>query len=310
MPTAQYRKFKAYAGFVVRGNTPVAMPDASRPHISRAFYVLAQLEAANWGTVQSYDGCGISAGPLHAIAVSPSTKKPGSLWPLLSTLFEHSPPTLSPQVDALRTLLADAGAVVTPQGVLVERKSGRPFRGDEIHSLLSTPRGVVPSAGPVFEQAMKVALTFHRAFSSPTTFAAQEAYTVKWLLDGNRKGEFETYSRYARTSVTASRMPYFLSYATGEEDIGPHLDIAMCAYHAFSVNGPTPAARALSAAMGKSTRVETFAKTLIRGLGTSTYGRWKDNDENTSRYDKTRRVIEKMPFWDKKLVRELLPENL
>lgn len=313
MPTApiQYRTYRDYAGFIVRGNIPVPIPDSNAPHIVRAAYLLSQMEAANYGTVQSYDGCGISAGPLHAIAVSPSTKKQGALWGLLANIFEQVEPGDDNAVDELRAFFKNRGVVVTQNGALVYRENGRKVGGEDIRSILfSSPNGVTPSSGPAHIVAKATVMRFHRAFSSPSTFRAQEAFTIKWLMSGRQEIEANAYSKYAKTPLRPADVSNFLSSAT-QQDLGQPLDLAMCIYHAFTVNGPSPAATALGQAMVhlRSAPI-AFAKTLVRRLGTSSYGRWKDTTDGNNRYDKTRKAVLRLPYWDHQLVDELMPENL
>lgn len=309
MPTALYRTYKEYAGFLVRGEVPVPVPDSSEPHVVRAAYLLSQMEAANYGTVQSYDGCGISAGPLHAIAFSPASKQQGALWPLIADIFAQVPKNSDPAVDELRQFLRSRGVNVTPLGRLVYIENGKKVTGEDIRShLFRSPFGFVPASGPAHEAAKQIVLTFHHAFSSSSTFNAQQQFTVKWLLRGNTNNESAAYSKYAAMPVQTVDMPNFLATAT-QTDLGVELDLAMCVYHAFTVNGPTPAAQCLMAAATAKTAVG-FAKILIRKLGTHTYGRWADSDDNRNRYDKTRLAVMKLPYWDRELVSGLMPENL
>ena len=56
-------------GFVVRGGPEVQPPRVDK-HMGRAFWLLSKLEAANWGTVQNYDGAGMSAGRARSFSTS------------------------------------------------------------------------------------------------------------------------------------------------------------------------------------------------------------------------------------------------
>ena len=62
-----------------------------------------------------------------------------------------------------------------------------------------------------------------------------------------------------------------------------------------------PAGTALKRARDKS----DFARRLIRNLGTSSYGVWKEK-----RYAHTRRAVRKAGLWDAKLVSALMPAKL
>lgn len=309
MPDAQYRTYKSYSGFVVRGSTPIEAPDPKAPHTTWAFFLLSRMEAANWGTVQNYDGAGMSAGPLHAIAVSPSTKAQGSLWELVAEIFAACPVGTSGPVDQLRSTFLANGWEVTVNGAVVDRQNGRRVQGEDLRIFLSGPLGAV-RVGSSFEgSARKMANLFSLVFSDPKTFRVQEAYTVKWLLRGQRETEFAAYAKYSKTLVTAANMANFLSYATHVE-LGFELDLAMCVYHAFSVNAPAPAVDELRKAMVAKTS-EEFARRLIRGLGTRRFARWADTPDNKNRYDKTRIAVRQhgLDRWGPELVTPLMPEN-
>lgn len=308
MPTAKYQTFRNYAGYLVRGEVRVQPPAPDATHLQAAFYVLSQVEAAFWGTVQSYDGAGISAGPLHAIAFSPASKTQGALWKLLAMIIAACPKGTTPTVDELIGWLAMQGMTITLGGVLVSTADAKPVRGEAIRTLVAAPNGLVPPTGSVNEYAKKVALLFNSVFSDPKTFKAQTDFTIQWLLQGNRDNEFAAYAKYSKMPVTPSNVEHYLSFAK-QLDLGSHLDLAMAVYHAFTVNAPAPAADELSKAMSQRT-VEQFAKTLIRGLGSRNYARWHDTDDNSSRYDHVRLACAAANRWDPALLAELMPVNL
>ena len=120
--------------------------------------------------------------------------------------------------------------------------------------------------------------------------------------------EFNAYTKYSATKIAPSNMSNFLSYATGEQ-LGPYLDLAMCVYHAFTVNGPVPAADELRKAMVAKTARE-FAWKLIHGLGARNFGRWHDTTDNTSRYDHTRIAVTKAGRWPVSMIGEVMPESI
>lgn len=306
MPNIQHRTYKSYAGFLIRGSTPVSPPDNTDLHMEMAFYLLAQMEASKWGTVQSYDGAGMSAGPLHAIAYLRGSKQQGALWELVSEMIEASP-TIPGSVQ-MRKWLKEHGMHLTIEGKVVYLHSARTVPGEDLRTLLSGPAGY---AREDHEPAREAALLFHTLFSDPNTFRTQKNYTIKWLLEGQQDLELAAYTKYSATRVTPLNMRNFLTYAT-QPDLGVALHLAMCVYHAFSVNAPAPAALELRRAMAAVPAANSylFAKTLIRGLGTRSYGRWKDTTDNTSRYDKTRLTLGKMKAWPAPFLEELMPENL
>lgn len=312
MPTARYVTFKSYSGFLVRGSVPVPPAPVDAPHVVRTFGLLSRLEASNFGTVQSYDGVGMSAGPLHAIAISRSFGQ-GPLWGLIAMIFEHAPAGACEEVDELRRFLAGHNVHVTPSGELAE-PSGQKVRGQRIRDeILSTPDGRVPTSGPVFERAKEVALMFNRVFSAPVTFNAQQAFTIRWLLRGQEETESRAYAKYSATKVKQADVPRFLVSATAK-DLGTALDLGMAVYHAFSVNAPAPAVSELRKAMVAADPQE-FARRLIRGLGTKKFARWKDTPDNKNRYDQTRIAAERAVdvngahLWSADLLSALMPVN-
>lgn len=309
MPEAQYRTYKSYAGFVVRGSTPIDTPYTTDPHTKWAFFLLSRMEAATWGTVQNYDGAGMSAGPLHAVAVLPSSKAQGQLWELVADIFTALPVGSSGAVDRLRAEFHKMGWEVTVNGAVVDRKDGKKVQGEELRTFLSGPLGYVRLDGPFEGSARKMANLFNLVFSDSKTFQIQENYTVKWLLRGQRETEFAAYAKYSKTKVQTKNVSNFLSYAS-REHLGFELDLAMCVYHAFSVNAPAPAVDELLKAMVAKTASE-FAARLIRGLGTRNFGRWKDTPDNKNRYDKTRLAVIRYGIdrWGPETIDPLMPEN-
>ncbi len=307
MPTAKYVTFKDYSGFLVRGSVPVPPVPPDAPHVVKTFYLLSRLEAANFGTVQSYDGVGMSAGPLHAIAVTRSMAQ-GPLWGLIAMIFEHCPEGTSIEVDELRKFLRGYAVYVTLEGDLVDLH-GKKVSGQYIRSsILATPNGRVPSEECwQHEQAKNVALLFNRVFSSPATFSAQQAFTIRWLLRGQQEIENRAYTKYVKIKVRPQDVMRFLSHA-GTEELGIELDLAMAVYHAFSVNAPTPAVSELRKAMSATVPRE-FVRALIRGLGTKKFARWKDTPDNKNRYDKTRLAAHSSGLWPAELIDELMPVN-
>jgi hypothetical protein len=308
MPTAKYQTFRNYAGFLVRGEARVQPPPKDDTHLHAAFYVLSQVEAAFWGTVQSYDGAGISAGPLHAIAFSPASKTQGALWKLIAQIFAACPETTNHNVDKLRTWFKANGMTLTLGGVLVNSKDAKPVTGESIRAFVSAPQGLVPAEGPVFDRALTIALLFNDVFSDPATFQAQTNFTIQWLLQGNRDAEFAAYAKYSKTTITKVNAEHYLSFAK-QLDLGSPLDLAMCVYHAFSVNAPSPAANELDKAMAEKDS-EKFARRLIRGLGSRNYARWHDTTDNSSRYDHVRMACAVSDRWLPTMLAEMMPVNL
>jgi len=306
MPEAEYVRFKDGAGFMIRGRVPVEKPKSAL-HLRQSFYIISQLEASRWGTVQNYDKAGMSAGPLHVTAVLPAQGKQGMLWELLARMFDECMES-SENVRALHDALALDGWQVTRTGSLVWWKDGKRVDMETIRTRLSAVNGLVPPEGWKHEAAKKWALLFHKAFADPCTYMTQELYTIDWLIRTQQEVELNAYTKYMAKKMSVRDATNYIQYASGI-DMGEDLHLAMVVYHAFSVNGPAPALRALRAAMSEKT-AEGFAKALIKNLGTTSYGRWRDTPDNKNRYDKTRNAVLASGYWNPERVNLLMPENL
>jgi len=309
-PNIRWVQYKTWSGVSLRGAEPVGKPTSGR-HMDRAVWLTSQLEGPYYGTVQSYDGAGMSAGLLHNVAVLPSTMQQGSLFALLRRMADQAPNALG--VAGLIGALANADLVLAEDGKLRERETGGVATGEMIRDLFAPPKGKVPRRGEDFDTACFWAEAWNRAFSDPATFVAQGDYAVTWLCAGGRQTELEAYRLFTRNPALDS--PICLTVGqNGACALPEALDFAMCVYHSFSVNGPAPAETALKqalATMKKKLDVIDFGKTLIRKLGTSGYGRWHDNpDDKGNRYDSTRLAAWRSGLWDQGLVRLLMPKDL
>lgn len=260
--------YKNWAGISIVGTQVWNLDPTTTSHLTRAAWLTAFVETgAKFGTVQSYDGAGISAGIEHKIAVLPKTLDQGSLWKLLDRLPD------SPAVLRLVAALQARGWYIDPRGQLRASTNGRLVSGTDIRSEFAPPSGTVPSSGPHFDKAVEWARLWSEAFSDPATFRAQIEEAKKSLLAGHKDVESEVYSRYASLEDAS---------AATTQNISPELDLAMCIYHSFSVNAPTRARTVLREvlALGLSERV--FSKTLVTKLGTNTFANWKQRYERTS----------------------------
>lgn len=313
MSQIRWVQYNEWSGVMIRGDVPfVGPPDVSR-HMHRAVWLTSQLEGAHWGTVQSYDGAGISAGLLHNVAVLPRSMSQGDLWAQLKMIFDAADARgnalRSAATNRLRDRLIDNRWAVREDGVLRNVDTGIAVKAVDIRNEIAPPGGKVPRKGPQFERASHWAQLFHDTFADPENRLAQVEFAVRWLARG--QGELE---------LTAYRMfgDVRLDSAIGvlADALPPAVELAMCVYHSFSVNGPAPAANALRAALAaqdpKKPDPETFAKRLIRGLGKSTFGRWHDEpgDGGRSRYDKTRRAVWGSQLWQTALSKALMPRDL
>jgi len=303
VPEVLHRVFRDHAGCLVRGTVPITAPSDPTNHMSCAAFLTSRLEAPTFGLVQSYDGAGISGGLLHNIAVMPRSLEQGSLWTLVRRILDDGPAT--PSRTALVQALADMGWEISVDGKVRDAR-GQVVGGRVLRNWIAPPEGVVPKTGPNWEQAAKVALLFHNLLADPTSFRAQERYSIEWLCAGNKAAELDVYSKYTR---------YVVDSAVGipVAQLPPAIHTAMCVYHSFSVNGPAPAAQALATAKRRMTEDPSlFAKFLIRLLGTSDFGKWHDEHGTSppsNRYDSTRIAVGKYPQWFP-MGAELMPRDL
>ncbi|HEY5658271.1 MAG TPA: hypothetical protein VIY27_10845 [Myxococcota bacterium] len=286
----QFRKTKA--GALIHGTVPVT-PDAFdlELHMHRAVYLTSALEAPKWGTVQSYDGAAMSGGLIHNIALMPKTMTQGSFFGLLRRI-ELTARDPRPFQIIWRNLAAE-GCYVAQDGKLRRTDNGKLVSGRAIRALFTPPNGNVPKRGPHWETAKAWAIAFHELFTHRSTYLAQIDFAAEWMARGRGALEMSVYNDHgvggdSPIGVRAAALP-------------PDVDLAMAVYHSFSVNGPGPAGTALKRARDKS----DFARRLIRNLGTSSYGVWKEK-----RYAHTRRAVRKAGLWDAKLVSALMPAKL
>lgn len=304
----KWYQWKNYSGFALAGTIPFDKPVNPSLHIDRAVWLAGQLEAPKWGSVQGYDGCGISGGILHHIAVARDGSQ-GSFWPLIRRVFDLLEVGSDPREGdhmAMQSIknrmrghdmqLAQDGKLRTLRGLLV---SGR-----DIRSLLGDPNGVVPRRGHAADDAKWWVESFGGLLSFPRTFKAQSDYAALWLARGNSAAELAIYQRF-------SKMVRLDTMLTVPQLALPRpVELAMCVYHAFSVNAPAPAAQCLEK-VASETDPHAFAKKLIRGLGTKKFGRWQDQPgDGASRYDKTRRAVVRSGLWDSALVADVMPVDL
>ncbi len=299
----KYITYHDYAGFLVRGTVPIVIDPSEPLHMNTAAVLTAQMEAGNWGTVQSYDGAGMSAGLLHNIAVQPRDLAQGSLWQLLAAIRDAG---MIPPLQDILNKLRERGFVLAEDGKLRSAHSGVLVDGNQIRAMLNgdamgrTPPG---STHASHVDAKHWAEKFHVLFSDSRTYKAQIRYAVRWLCQGRASEELAVYKRFVGDRLDSP-------VALRRVDLRPDIDLAMCVYHSFSTNGPTPAATILRNTLASATD-ETFARKLIRAFGLSDFGRWHDDpDDKGGRYDHTRKAVEKSGLWPKALVADLMPRNL
>jgi hypothetical protein len=312
----KFRRFKNYSGPIISGSSKLDI-NLVKTHWDRIVWLTSQVESGGkFGTVQSYDGAGMTAGITQAIAVYPrelahEDNNPeddqGVLWELLEAVREDSP-ELTKRID---DEFKEIGWVLYQGQVRYVNEDGTP--GDLVHGRvlreeLTPNQGIVPSSGEDWDTAKGWALLFHDVFSDPKSFPAQINFAETHLIKlARRKPRFLrgesvqsiVYNNDCRDTKLFSK-----------ED---PMDLAMATFFSNSVNAPALAFRLLERArILEKARNEhgtrpnwqdpiqrrNFAKTLICMLGTANYAKWNFKIV-TGRYQRTRKAA--MKIWPKHL---------
>lgn len=279
----------------VSGVTPFEAPLDPSSHAQRAVWLSSQLEAPSWGSVQGYDGCGMSAGLLHNTAVLPNGGKPvqGRLWSLVDAMHKHPGAAAAPAINALVARITECGWAIERHGALVAAGTLKPVAAQAILRELTPPDGAVPERGAPWKRASEWAVAFHEAFSEAATFPAQVAHAADWLSADKRGEEHRVYALFAPNAASFMELP--------ANALPPEIDLAMCIYHAFSVHNPAHAREALAVVLQSVDGAEPlkFAKALVRTLANKT-PRWQ-----TKRYPRTRLALSKptaRSLWPSQLI--------
>lgn len=252
-------------------------PGSSHSHLTKAMWLTAAIETGGkFGTVQSYDGAGISAGLEHKIAILPKSMEQGPLWKLLGKLPEE------PGVLALKNALHAEGWYIDPRGDLRLQSSGALVRAEDIRNTFAPPNGVVPVSGPHYDEAVRWARLWSAAFSEIGTMNTQTQEAKKSLLLSHKDIESKVYKKYASLDDAS---------AATSNNISQTLDLAMCIYHSFSVNAPTRARKVLQEVFDMNLSESDFSKTLVNKLGTNTFANWKQ------RYTRTAAKVKSSNLW-------------
>lgn len=304
-----YVKYKHYSGFQVSGVRPFFPDEVEDSHIERAVWLTAQIETpGGWGSVQNYDGVGMSAGILHNIAVYRNGNQ-GDLWKLLWRI-KRAVPSLR-EMEEFEKRLSDRGWCLRFNGLC--GKNGALVPGVAIVTELSGPKGNVATQSDK-TRAREWAMAFHHLFAHPHTYETQKDFAASWLLNSQSKLEEQAYDTMAPTKKGHEDAASMTMRTIGEAE-----DLAMCVYHSFSANAPGIAAQVLREVLddlnGRDNRLE-LPSTLIRALGTTRYGRWHDTKDNANRYDRTRIAVlavarmKRPVFWSAQMVERLMPVDL
>jgi hypothetical protein len=275
-------KYKEYSGFVIRGTQRWDFLNESNDkkslHIRRALWLSAKIENnATFGTVQSYDGCGMSGGLEHQVAVYPKKlDSQGTIFKTISTFPQET--TL-----LLRNALRDINwEIDRTSGRLLNSGTKKIITGTEIRDEFTPSDGTVPTSGPLHEHSKKWTTLFAQTFSDPRTFEAQIQAGLQ------RVGSFDALEKHVHATRLGANMrpPKELQYGV---DLNADEDLALCVYHCFKVNAP-----AIAKACLKSTEPYNgplWPRKLIESLANRQYGNWK------ARYASTRSVALNSGLW-------------
>ena len=318
----RFRKWKEYSGPLIYGKAKFSIHDAPT-HWDRIVWLTSQVECGGrFGTVQSFDGTGMTAGLGGYIAVYPKelahednnpADDQGALWELLNYIKKETP-QLTKRIDEefkeLKWVLFNGQVrFINEDGTPGDLVNGRVIREE-----LTPNQGVVPKYGPDWDSAKGWAVMFHDVFSHPDSFAAQIKFAVE------------------HTQALAKRKPPFLNRESIESivyggdcadtklfSLDDPMDLAMAVLFSNAVNAPAMAFRKLKQAMNAFEdrpnwqslyHKRTFARILIRVLGNANYARWNFKIV-TGRYQRTRKAA--MNKWPNHLFegsRAVMPKRL
>ena len=292
-------RYKSHAGIVIRDrDKPVHVVEfktaAQGPgHMRRAAYLATMLESPHWGTVQGYDNCGLSAGPFHWIGRYPRTGKQGPLFGLLrrveQSLGDNNDDAAYEAKDHLGVLwnaLRDRGLYVAMDGKLRSYTNGKLITGTAFRDVVAPIKGKVSVKGADRVYAEEWAMCFHRLLKDEATYSAQVDYAIDYLTRGQGRLEMKVYRKL--TGNPELVMPDRVAH------MSTTMDLAMCVYHAFSVNAPSPAAaclRSMPLTKAALSDPRAWSRQLIKKLATRKYGNW------AKRYTKTRKAAMESNYW-------------
>lgn len=248
--------YKQFSGIVLRGEEPVTTwPGINRlNHLDRCVLLAAQLEAPKWGTVQTYDGCGISGGIIHHTATFPGKQDLGSLWPLLGAV----------EKQLGRPLLE---AVQITDGVPYFRATRIALTGDDVRELFTGSKSG-KTAAPIPSAALTNATAIHRALCSDASKAAQVEAARAWLVRMTGK--------LSLSGIANIDKP--LGDLTTQDFRSPGMELAICVTRSFAVNNPAAARRCYTAA--GNVMAPGFISALYRAFATD--GHWTNRLVNTT----------------------------
>lgn len=322
--TIKFGHFGKFSGPYSLGTVQYTLPDDRKSyHVDRAYWLTTMVETGGkFGSVNAYDGTGMTAGLDQHIAVYPSElvhedfnaeNDQGSLWELLrrietvngSTSFQAAFAAISDGLKAQNMYLSQDGRVrylengtVGFSGGFQVLKAGDLAFGQHLRNVLTPPNGVVPNSGPDWEIAKAWATQFSELFSHPDSFKAQTEFGKEHLVNRTKtwkvKGQTLEQALYGQ-EITNAQLP-------------PALDLALSVFQSHSVNAPGAATRLLPLVLVEPSN-QAFPRNLLRILGQSTYGQWNQRDPS-SRYQRTRTIAQSSGLWPTELFNTIMPKVL
>lgn len=295
----KWRKFGGYSGPLIYGKKQPIPKNIYAPKLAMSVLTWVVETGYRFGTIVSYDGTGVTAGP-GFIGVYPANPQiQGPVWPLISKIREKDA-TLTQRIDeefadynvecpdGCGWEITDKGVVSTDTKILVD---GRLLREE-----LTPNGGKVPKSGKDWQSAKGWALIFNELFENPYTHEVQLDFTTDYLWRN-----FTKEHRYLKSSPN-QLIKMML------EDPNDHyncleLMIAKAVWTCFFFHNPARAIAALHSVsllfdLSHGTG-EQVAREIIAELGDTEWKRWSISNP-TGRYQRTRDAVKKI--WGKQFV--------
>ena len=296
MAFVKHVTFRTWAGAVVRGTRRWSPPTTDKSHITRAFWLASRVEVSGiFGTVQCYDGAGMSAGLEHKIALFPKTMLQGPLFKVIDKMRDDPTIAGSKVMKDMMAAIDKAGWVLDPAGILVKKVGGKKVTGAEIRKEFTPPGGTVPGSGPAWEQCKRWTLLFHNLFADPITSDIQ-VRLGKASINALADFEKDVYQKLFCVTDPSSLV--------AGVNIRMDQDLALCTYHSHAVNAPAIAKRVLLASNPDKTA--DWPGRFLKMLNDTKYARWD------RRWIHTRMVALDSGLWPRDLFdgpNEIMPED-
>lgn len=280
MVDMKMKQFGAHSGVIVQGTKSALEWEGfdRYAHIDRALLLTLAVEGPKWGTVQTYDGAGISAGLLHHIAAFPANKTLGSFWPLYFQCIEVAP----------EFALADVKRNARGQ---VLNAHGDALNGDMVRMLFTgSERGYTRQLTPEISARIE---SIHRLFADPRTYAIQAEAARDWL--------WKTTGKYpVGIFLPVGNIPLRTSQVLRSSDFpSPEHELAFCVVRACAVNNPRDAKEALDDALKGD--VDDFPRRLYKEL--------REERKNwVNRISRIATAAGRLGLWPKRALEQLAPQ--